>query len=140
MQQLFQKPILGMFRFHKTYFLLTVLLLLVEILIAVFAHDRFVRPYVGDYLVVIFLYCFARSFLNLPYIAIAVSVLLFSYLVEVTQYFHLIARLGWQHSRLAHLILGSGFEWIDLLAYTLGIITVLLLERRIRVTDPIVPL
>jgi hypothetical protein len=127
--ELFQKPMLLMLRFHKTYFLLTVALFLVEVLIATFTHDRFVRPYVGDFLVVIFLYCFVQSFLKAPYIATALGVLLFSYLIEVTQYFHLIVRLGWQHSRLAHLILGSGFEWIDLLAYTLGIVLVLLLEN-----------
>jgi hypothetical protein len=56
-------------------------------------------------------------------------VLLFSYIIEVTQYFHLIKRLGLQHSRLAHWILGSGFEWMDLVAYTLGIIAVVIVER-----------
>jgi hypothetical protein len=56
-------------------------------------------------------------------------VLLFAYIIEVTQYFHLIKRLGWQHFRLAHWILGSGFEWIDLVAYTLGIIVVICIEK-----------
>jgi hypothetical protein len=107
-----------MIRFHKTYFLLTLLLLLVEILIAAFAHDRFIRPYVGDFLVVIFLYCLLRSFFKTPYIPVALAVLLFSYVVEVSQYFHFINHLGLQHSRLAHLILGSGFEWFDFIAYT----------------------
>lgn len=118
-----------MLRFHKTYFLLTVSLFLIEVAIAAFAHDRFVRPYVGDFLVVIFLYCLLQTFFKTPYIATALSVLLFSYGIEVTQYFHLITHLGLQQSRLAHLILGSGFEWIDLLAYTLGILVVLLLEK-----------
>jgi hypothetical protein len=126
---LFKSPYLIMFRFHKIYFLLTHLLLLVEILIAAFAHDRFIRPYVGDFLVVIFLYCFYRSFFKTPYTTVAFAVLLFSYVVEVSQYFHLINRLGLQQSRLAHLILGSGFAWLDLVAYTLGIALVLLTER-----------
>jgi hypothetical protein len=118
-----------MFRFHKIYFLLTLLLLLVEILIAAFAHDRFIRPYVGDFLVVIFLYCFYRSFFKIPYTTVAIAVLLFSYVVEVSQYFHLINRLGLQQSRLAHLILGSGFAWFDCIAYTLGIALVLWVEK-----------
>jgi hypothetical protein len=118
-----------MFRFHKTYFLLAVLLFVIELLIALYLHDRFIRPYVGDFLVVIFLYCFFRSFLKTHYITVALAVLLFSYIIEVTQYFHLIKHLGLQHSRLAHWILGSGFERMDLVAYTLGIIAVVIVER-----------
>jgi hypothetical protein len=45
-----------MLRFHKAYFILTFLLFLTEVLIVMFAHDNFVRPYLGDYLVVIVFY------------------------------------------------------------------------------------
>ena len=122
-----------MFCFQKQYFLLTVLLFLIEVAIAMYAHDRFVRPYVGDFLVVIFLYCLVQSFFKIPYNKAALAVLLFSYLIEASQYFHLINHLGLRQSRLAHLILGSGFEWIDLLAYTLGILLVTEIEKRRRV-------
>lgn len=121
-----------MFRFQKTYFLLAVVLFFIELAIALFMHDRFVRPYVGDFLVVIFLYCLLQSFFKLPYMQVAVAVLLFSYGIEVSQYFHLIEYLGLQHSRLAHWILGSGFTWIDLVAYTLGILLVVAIERERR--------
>lgn len=57
------------------------------------------------------------------------AVLLFSYLVELSQYFHLVARLGLAHSRVAHLVLGSAFSWADMLAYTLGALLVLAAER-----------
>jgi hypothetical protein len=124
-----------MLRFHKGYFLLALLLFIIEVLIAAFAHDRFVRPYVGDFLVVIFLYCFVRSFFKTPYLWVAVSVLLFSYVVEVSQYFHFIRHLGLQQSRLANLILGSGFEWKDLVAYTLGILLVIGIEKQ-RIEKP----
>lgn len=119
-----------MFRFQKNYFLLAVLLFLVEVVIAFFVRDRFVRPYVGDFLIVIFLYCFIKSFLNASNGRVALAVLLFSYVVEVSQYFHLINHLGLHHSQLAHLILGSGFEWLDLIAYTLGTLLVLAIEKR----------
>jgi len=119
----------AMFRFQKTYFLLALLLFVVEVLIAAFAHDRFIRPIVGDFLVVIFLYCLVQSFFKTLYLKVALAVLLFSYLVEVSQYFHLINYLGLERSRLAHLVLGSGFEWVDLLAYTLGILLVIGIEK-----------
>ena len=59
----------------------------------------------------------------------AVGVLLFSFVVEVLQFFRLVEVLGLQHSRLAQVVLGSSFEWMDLLAYTLGLVTVIALER-----------
>ena len=115
--------------FNKTYFLLAMLLLVVEILIAMFAHDHIIRPYAGDLLVVILIYCFVKSFLNLPYMATALSVLLFSFAVETLQYFHLVNMLGLQHSNLARIIIGTHFEWIDLAAYIIGIIIVIFCER-----------
>ena len=42
------------------YLLAFILLLLLEIIIAVFVHDRFIRPYVGDVLVTVLL-CFFNS-------------------------------------------------------------------------------
>lgn len=121
-----------MFRLQKTYLLLALLLFVVEVVIAFFVHDKFIRPYVGDFLVVIFLYCFLRSFLKTSYWRVALGVLLFSYVVEVSQYFHLIRRLGWQHNRMAILILGNAFQWGDIAAYTLGILAVIGIEKYIR--------
>ncbi|HEX2532803.1 MAG TPA: DUF2809 domain-containing protein [Chitinophagaceae bacterium] len=117
-----------MFTFRKPYFFLALLLFLIEAYIGLYLRDAFVRPYVGDYLVVIFLYCFIRAFLRASVIPVALFVLATAFVVEILQYFHFIEVIGLQHSTLAHLVLGSGFEWIDLLAYTLGVGTVLLME------------
>ena len=119
-----------MLTFRKQYFFLTLLLFGIEVIIALFFHDRIVRPYVGDLLVVILMYCFIRTFFKVPVLVTALSVLLFAYLVEFLQYLNLIRVLGLQNSALANLILGNLFEWIDLLAYTLGIAFVLLIEKR----------
>jgi len=118
-----------MFRFHKTYFVLTLLLLLTEILIALYVNDNFVRPYVGDFLVVILLYCFARSILNWSVVLTCLAVLIFSFCVEIAQYFQLVKHLQLENNKLARTIIGSSFEWTDLLAYTLGIVFVLVVEK-----------
>src|SRR6185437_8542916 len=78
-----------MIRFHLTYFLLTLLLLGVEIFIGACMHDAVIRPYGGDLLVVVLLYCAVRSFWELPVAPLSLSILVFSYLVETGQYFHL---------------------------------------------------
>ena len=95
-------------------------------------HDWIIRPYGGDFLVVVLLYCFVRSFLAVPVLPTALSVLVFSYLVEVSQFFHLADRLGFKAPSLARTLLGTYFTWTDLLAYTLGILTVLGVEKLIR--------
>ncbi|MGN6353754.1 MAG: DUF2809 domain-containing protein [Parafilimonas sp.] len=118
-----------MLRFQRRYFIFFVILLLIEVVIALFAHDNFIRPFFGDFLVVILIYCFIKSFLNTPLVMTAVAVLLFSYLIEVLQYFNIIKMLGIQNSNLARVVIGTSFEWTDLIAYTLGIGLVILLDK-----------
>jgi len=118
-----------MFTFNFRFFLFTLFLLVIEVLIAVYVHDNFVRPYVGDYLVVMLLYCAVRTFINASPLKIALAVLLFAYFIELLQYFHLVDRLGLAGNTVARTVIGYGFEWLDLLAYTLGVITILLLEH-----------
>lgn len=118
-----------MLRFHKNYFAITLLLFATEILIALFAHDQIIRPYGGDFLVVIFLYCLIRSFFSVPVRSTALFVLLFSFLIETSQYFNLAHHLGVDKSKVAILILGNYFAWTDMLAYTLGVFTVICLEK-----------
>ncbi len=118
-----------MLRFQRRYFIFFVILLLIEVVIALFAHDNFIRPFFGDFLVVILIYCFIKSFLNTPQVMTAIAVLLFSYLIEVLQYFNIIKMLGLQNSNLARVVIGTSFEWTDLIAYTLGIGLVILLDK-----------
>ena len=117
-----------MLTFNKIYFSLAVLIFVVEVMIALFVHDRFIRPYVGDVLVVILIYCFARSFFNLPVLPTALAVLVFSFLIETLQYFDIVTKLGLQDSKIASTVIGNSFAWIDILAYIIGIILVLCFE------------
>ncbi|WP_373553291.1 DUF2809 domain-containing protein [Haliscomenobacter sp.] len=116
-------------KFNLRYFIYTVLLFAIEVLIALFVHDQFIRPYIGDFLVVILIYCFVKSFLNTPVVLTALGVLVFAYTVEFLQYFRIVEVLGLQHSRAARIIIGSAFEWQDMLAYTMGILAVVLVEN-----------
>lgn len=114
-----------MFSFHKTYFIWTLILFVVEVFIAACMHDAVIRPYGGDFLVVILLYCLVKSFANFRVWTAAIGVLLFSYIVETLQYFHIVNLLGFEQSRIACIIIGTSFAWSDLLAYTSGILVVL---------------
>jgi hypothetical protein len=120
-----------MVTFNKYYFLLAVLLFFVEVFIGRYMHDAIIRPYGGDFLVVILLYCLVNGFFNTPVYKTAAYVLLFAYLVEISQYFHLVTLLGWQHSKTARMIMGTSFSFIDLLTYTLGILLAIIIENRL---------
>jgi hypothetical protein len=119
-----------MLTFNKKFFFLALGLFITELLIALFVRDAFVRPYVGDYLVVMLMYCAVKTILKVPVVKTAIGVLLFSYLIETLQYFQIVNRLGLQDNTVARTVIGYGFEWMDLLAYTLGVFTILLLERK----------
>lgn len=113
-----------------SYLILTILLFLTEVFIGMYMDDAIIRPYGGDFLVVILVYCFVKSFFDVPVMQTAIGVLLFSYVIEVSQYFHLVDLIGLGNSRIAVVMMGNYFAWTDMLAYTLGIITVLVIEQQ----------
>jgi hypothetical protein len=121
-----------MLRFNPVYFFLALALVGIDILIVAFLHDAVIRPYGGDLLWSIFLYCLVRCFVNRPVMPIAIIVLLFCYTEEILQYFHLADRLGFTKPSLMRTLIGTSFTWVDILCYTLGIGMVLILERRMR--------
>ncbi|HSD06465.1 DUF2809 domain-containing protein [Flavobacterium sp.] len=118
-----------MLKFDPKYFLYTVLLLIIEILIAVFVHDDIIRPYFGDVLVVVLIYCFIKSFLKLAVLPVAVFVLLFSFSIEFLQYLRIVEKLGLEHSKIARTVIGTSFAWTDIMCYIVGIIIVLISEN-----------
>jgi hypothetical protein len=48
--------------FNKTYSLLALTFFTTEVLIGTYMHDAIIRPYGGDFLVVILIYCIVKSF------------------------------------------------------------------------------
>ena len=106
--------------FNRRYALIALIVFAIEIIIARFMHDRIVRPFIGDVLVVVLLYAFLKTFCVLPARTAACLVFVFACVIEVLQYFHLPALLGLESNRLAVIVLGATFDPIDLLAYALG--------------------
>ncbi|MCP4521339.1 MAG: DUF2809 domain-containing protein [Cytophagales bacterium] len=118
-----------MFSFQKRYFIATILLFLIEVLIALFVHDSIIRPYVGDVLVVVLIYTFVLSFFNFSVVKTAVGVLIFSFIVEFAQYFKLVNLLGLGNNTLARVVIGTTFAWEDLVAYFIGFLLILFVEK-----------
>ncbi|UOQ99529.1 DUF2809 domain-containing protein [Hymenobacter sp. 5317J-9] len=118
-----------MLTFRSGYFWAGVGVLLVEIIIARYVHDALIRPYFGDMLAVVLVYCFLRSVLKAGVLPLAGLALLVACAVEAGQYFHLLRWLGLQHSALARVVLGTAFSWLDLLTYAAGVAAILGAEK-----------
>ncbi|MEY2630779.1 MAG: hypothetical protein RLZZ469_1676 [Bacteroidota bacterium] len=119
-----------MWHFNKIYFRLTVILFLIEVAIALFIKDRFIRPYLGDVLVVILIYCFVKSLVKISVHKAAVLVLLFAFCLEILQYINIVEKLKLQHNTVAKTVIGTSFSWEDILAYLAGILIVIAVENR----------
>ena len=106
--------------FSRRHFVIAVLIFVVEVLIARFVHDAFVRPFIGDLLVVVLLYALLKSICSITPTKAAIAVFVFACVIEGLQYFHLPALLGLADYRLAVIVLGATFDVKDLLAYAVG--------------------
>lgn len=118
-------------KFNKIYFTLFLILFVVEICISSFLETGFIRHTFGDFLVVIMLYCFFKSFIDLKPIIIGLIVLCIALIVEFLQLTPFLEWLNLQDNTFAKIILGSTFHLSDLLAYTLGFVTILIIENKL---------
>ena len=97
-----------------------IVLLIIEVLIALFVHDKFVRPYLGDMLVVVVLYFFVRIFVREKYRLLPLYIFLFATGVEFLQYFNVIKILGMSDNLFLRVLIGSVFDIKDIVCYGVG--------------------
>jgi hypothetical protein len=117
-------------RARGRYALFTVLLFATEVLIATrLAHVPFVRGSLGDVLVVMLLYCLVLSIRDVDRLHLAGAVFSFACLVELAQYFELARLLGLRPGSVASIVLGSTFQWTDILCYGVGSIVAVVLDH-----------
>lgn len=100
------------------YLSLSIILFLIELFIALFVHDRFIRPYFGDVLVVILVYSAVRVIFPEKPRLLPIYVFIFAVLVEVSQYLDLAELLG--GGVILSTIIGTSFSWLDILCYFVG--------------------
>jgi hypothetical protein len=98
-------------------------------LIALFVHDRLIRPYLGDSLAVALVYASIRAVTPLRIGPAAAPALGVAFAVELGQYLGIVEMLGLSGNRVARVLLGTHYELQDLAAYTLGALAVLAAER-----------
>ena len=92
----------------------------VEVAIAAFVNDSFVRPYIGDVLAILLVYAALRAATPLSLRSAIAITLVIAVLIELAQAAKLLNALGLGENRLARIIFGGSFDWLDLAAYAAG--------------------
>ena len=109
------------FRKRLIFLAVFVFLFFVEVLIALYVHDDFVRPYVGDMIVTVVVWAFARIVFPDRFKLMSLYVMIFAILVEVGQYFNYVDLLGITNPILVTMM-GTSFAWADIACYAVGCI------------------
>lgn len=102
--------------------------LFVEVFIALFIHDSIIRPYVGDVLAVVVVYCFLRIFMP-PHKLLPIWIFLFAVLVESLQYFNIASILGVSENSFLSILAGAVFDFQDIICYFIGCSILMLWQR-----------
>ena len=118
-----------MFKFNLKYFLIFISIFIIEVIIALFIKDNFIRPYFGDYLVIFLVYYFLLSFMNADKNKIALGVLVFAFTVEIIQYFQVLSYFNLEKNRILRIVAGNTFSFEDLIIYTLAFFTIIFFNR-----------
>ena len=103
------------------YIIIFLIIFAVETCLALFVLDDFVRPYIGDVIVMWAVYCLAQIILGRKYDSykVAFGSLIFAFIVEILQKFHIADVLGVENPIL-RTIIGTSYAAADLLCYLAG--------------------
>lgn len=96
-----------------------------EIWIALYVHDRIIRPYIGDVLVVICIYFLART-VDARTRLLSIPVTIFAFCVEAVQLTGLSEIIPEPFST----IVGGTFDPADLLCYLVGGVVCFLIDKK----------
>ncbi|MBC2456765.1 DUF2809 domain-containing protein [Clostridium beijerinckii] len=117
-------------RVNYKYLYIFIVLFLIEVYIGAFIHDNIIRPFIGDVLVVCLIYFFIGVFTKK---VSPIYVFIFSCLIEIGQYFNLVSLLHMEDFKIAKIIIGSTFDFCDIISYLIGTILIFIykaIEKR----------
>ncbi|MGL5087242.1 MAG: DUF2809 domain-containing protein, partial [Clostridium sp.] len=94
-------------RINKKYIIAFFILLIIEILIALFLHDSFIRPHIGDVLVIILIYTFIKGIIGGNMKFLPVYIFIFAVFIEVMQYYKIVELLNMENNKFIATIIGT---------------------------------
>jgi len=101
------------------------------IIVLFFSKNALIRGFLGDIIVVMLIYFLLRSVGIFRPTTTAIIVLIIAFLTELLQYVNILGIIGLNNNKIAQLIFGSVFDPMDLLAYTIGVIAVYIIDKKV---------
>lgn len=90
--------------------LISIVIFLIEVIIALNFHDGFIRSYLGDILVVVLIYFVIKTIITKQVKYLSIYVLIFAIIIEFLQLFDIVHILNLENNKLACIIIGSTFD------------------------------
>jgi hypothetical protein len=112
------------------YLVVSFLLLITELIIALFVHDSIIRSHFGDFLIVILMYTLIRGLIGKAIKLLPIYLFIFATIVEVAQYFNIVDMLDLHNNKIAAIIIGTSFDVQDILCYFLAMLVLLMWDSR----------
>jgi len=119
-------------KINSKYLIAFLILLITEIMIALFVTDKIIRPFIGDVLVVILIYTFIRALTRKLIFLLPLYIFLFATVVEIMQYFHIVNILNLQNNKLISTIIGTSFDIRDVLCYLSGAVILFVYQKLVK--------
>ena len=118
-------------KINKTYLIIFICILITEISIALFLKSGFIRHTFGDFLATILVFSFIKTFSKMSSLKIAITTLIIAFCIEFAQYFQVLNYLNLNQFKLLRIVFGTNFSIQDLVAYTLGVITIYFIDLKL---------
>lgn len=116
-------------KLRGAYLIAALILFAIEVCIALFVRDDFIRPYIGDVLAVAFVYTALRAATPLKLIPALTITLAIAFAIEFAQALNVLDAVGLRNNTIARTVLGGVFDYADLAAYTAGAILIAAIEH-----------
>lgn len=117
---------------NAPYAIVAFSLFVIEVLIALFVTDGFVRGYLGDVLVVALVYATLRAVTRMSMMQALAVTLGIALVIEIAQAFAVLRMVGLADNRVAAIVFGGVFDVLDIVAYLVGGALVVIAEMTLR--------
>ncbi len=111
------------------YLISFIILFAIELYIAIFVRDNFIRPYIGDLLVVILLYTATRIVFPTKFKHLPLYIFTFSVIVELLQLINIVGILGLSDNKFFSILIGTTFDIKDIICYGIGTLILIGYEK-----------
>ena len=114
---------------RKWYFILFLAMFAAEAaILKFFEKNLFIRGFIGDVLAVIFLYALIMSVVKIKKTYVIVFSYLTGIILEIGQYYNFAKIIGMENNKVFTVLFGSCFDWIDIFAYSIGSLMLIIIE------------